>query len=409
MMGSVDGDGEWRGVHEALVELARSRPGLDFDEGRWLLAARRAGVHQRLGAGSFAEYVERLFGYAPRLTHDKLRVAYALESLPLLAQAVRDGSTTWSCARELARVATPETEAVWLEQARGRTTREVEKLVSGHRPGSMPSEPKEAKLERHTLRFEVMGEALAIFREAVAKLRRDAGGHLDDDAVLLLMARQVLGGPTDDGRASYQVELTVCETCGVASQLSDGELVEVSPEAATAASCDSQVVPSTHVSSPARATQGVPPSVRRAVLRRDGRCCRAPGCRNATWVDVHHLNARAEGGDHEPENLLTLCGAHHLAVHRGTLFVERVANGALHFRHADGTNYGGAVSALAADMGARAFRALCALGFGERDVRRAVAETIPHVGGDATLEGIMRRALALLTKGACSRVSGPRV
>jgi hypothetical protein len=33
----------------------------------------------------------------------------------------------------------------------------------------------------------------------VAKLRRDAGETLDDDATLLLMARHVLGGPTDYG------------------------------------------------------------------------------------------------------------------------------------------------------------------------------------------------------------------
>jgi hypothetical protein len=47
-----------------------SRAGLDFEEGRWLLAAQRARVHERLGYGSFLEYVERLFGYAPRLTQD---------------------------------------------------------------------------------------------------------------------------------------------------------------------------------------------------------------------------------------------------------------------------------------------------------------------------------------------------
>jgi hypothetical protein len=58
------------------------------------------------------------------------------------------------------------------------------------------------------MRFEVSGEVLATFREAMVKLRRDAGGSLDDDAALLQMARQGLGGPTDCGRASYQVAVT---------------------------------------------------------------------------------------------------------------------------------------------------------------------------------------------------------
>ena len=43
-----------------------------------LLQAHRAGAHLRLGYASFYEYTERLFGYGPRLTQEKLRVAEAL-------------------------------------------------------------------------------------------------------------------------------------------------------------------------------------------------------------------------------------------------------------------------------------------------------------------------------------------
>jgi hypothetical protein len=141
---------DWQAAHDALVRLARTRAGLDFEEGRWLLAAQRVRVHERLGYGSFLEYVERLFGYAPRFTQDRLRVAEALETLPQLAQALRSGAASWSCARELTRVATPDTEHAWLERARGHTVREVEKLVAGHRPrqpakrrrGAEPATPR---------------------------------------------------------------------------------------------------------------------------------------------------------------------------------------------------------------------------------------------------------------------------
>jgi hypothetical protein len=212
-MATRNQNSDWQAAHDALVRLARTRAGLDFEEGRWLLAAQRARVHDRLGYGSFLEYVARLFGYAPRLTQDKLRVAEALETLPQLAQALRDGKASWSCARELTRVATTDTERAWLERARGRTVREVEKLVAGHRPGSMPDDAAEPSRQRHVLRFEVSGEVLATFREAMAKVRRDAGESLDDDSALLLLTRHVLAGPVDDGRASCQVELTVCEHC----------------------------------------------------------------------------------------------------------------------------------------------------------------------------------------------------
>lgn len=52
--------------------------------------------------------------------------------------------------------------------------REVERLVSGHRPGDLPGSAKDYGAERHVLRFEVSGDILATFREAVAKLRQDA-------------------------------------------------------------------------------------------------------------------------------------------------------------------------------------------------------------------------------------------
>jgi RuvA, C-terminal domain/HNH endonuclease len=433
---------EWEQAHQALVQLARSRAGLDFEEGQRLVAALRSRVHQRLGYGSFVEYIERLFGYAPRLTHEKLRVAEELEELPALAQSLRDGLTSWSCLRELTRTATPETERVWLDAARGRTAREVEKLVSGHRPGSLPSDPVDAGALRHVLRFDVSGDVLATFREAMAKIRRDAGGPLDDDAALLLMARHVLGGPIDEGRANYQVALTLCEGCQRGQQEGLGELVEVPAEVVAMARCDGQHLGQTHVGPKVtssseselvrgrgrrdpddgstsrdgasvgkrtlRAKQDVAPAVRRSVLRRDQHRCAVPGCRHATFVDVHHIETREDGGAHEADNLITLCSAHHRASHRGELVVcGRVSSG-VSFHHADGTKYGGAVSAQDAAVQARAFQALRGLGFGEREARRALWEVLTHVGGmssEANLEAVLRRALQRLTARGLSLAS----
>jgi hypothetical protein len=410
------GASEWRAAHEALTRLARQRAGLDFEEGTWLLAAQRAGVHARLGYGSFFEYIERLFGYSPRLTHDKLRVAAALEGLPQLAQALREGAATWSSMRELTRVATPETERAWLGAASGQTAHQVERLVSGRRAGDLPGAPKTAGAERHVLRFEVSGEVLATFREALTKLRREANGSLDDDAALLLMARHVLGGPVDEGRASYQVAITVCEACQRATQTGRGEAVEVTAEVAAMARCDAQILPRAGVGQAEhahmgqaelshKATQTVPPAARRAVLRRDQRRCQVPGCRHATFVDVHHIQPREEGGGHEPENLLTLCSAHHRACHRAALSIEGRAPAALRFRHADGTEYGAALSPNGADVQLRAFQGLRALGFGEREARLALRQSTTHMGENAQLEQVLRHAVGLLTARALAKAS----
>src|SRR6185295_1851032 len=97
--------------------------------------------HLRLGYATFAEYAERLFGFAPRLVADKLRVAEGLEELPELAAALGSGDLAWSAIRELVRVATPATETEWRRAAQGRTLREVERLVSGLAPGDRPGDP----------------------------------------------------------------------------------------------------------------------------------------------------------------------------------------------------------------------------------------------------------------------------
>jgi hypothetical protein len=169
------------------------------------------------------------------------------------------------------------------------------------------------------------------------------------------------------------------------------------------ASCDAQHVGSLqaaggheHVGA-ARAAQDVPPAVRRLVLRRDHCRCVVPGCKHATWVDVHHLKAREEGGGHEPANLITMCGAHHRALHRGALCVEGTPASGLTFRHADGSAYGRVGAPVAADATSKAFLALRALGFRESEVRWALAQATP-VGGDESVEAHIRACLLLLTK-----------
>src|SRR3954466_12147630 len=91
---------EWVVAHAALSRLAQERAAADAQEGRWLLAALRSAVHVHLGFGSFGEYVERLFGYKPRTTQEKLRVAEALEGLPVLERALTEGELSWSAVRE---------------------------------------------------------------------------------------------------------------------------------------------------------------------------------------------------------------------------------------------------------------------------------------------------------------------
>jgi len=60
----------------------------------------------------------------------------------------------------------------------------------------------------------------------------------------------------------------------------------------------------------------------RRVLLRDRSHCQVPGCSRAA-VHAHHVLYRSHGGGDEPENLVSLCVAHHLhGVHRGFVQVR---------------------------------------------------------------------------------------
>lgn len=88
--------------------------------------------------------------------------------------------------------------------------------------------------------------------------------------------------------------------------------------------------------------------------------------------DVHHLDPRAEGGDHDPERLVVLCGAHHRSVHRGDLCIEGTASEGFSVRHGDGTPYGQALSPQRLDLTSLALGALRNMGFSETKARKLV-------------------------------------
>src|SRR5713226_6061057 len=103
------------------------------------------------GFRSCAAWLSWRVGLDPGAAREKVRVARALGTLPLLAEALGRGELSYAKVRALTRVATPETEARLLGVGRAGTAAHVERIVRGWRCVDRRAEAREAK-RRHATR-----------------------------------------------------------------------------------------------------------------------------------------------------------------------------------------------------------------------------------------------------------------
>jgi len=103
------------------------------------------------GSKSCAQWLSWRTGLAPGAARERVRVARSLEPLPRLSDALRTGRLSYSAARALTRVATPDNEAELVEVARHTTAAQLERLVHGWRAIDRASEA-EGERARHEQR-----------------------------------------------------------------------------------------------------------------------------------------------------------------------------------------------------------------------------------------------------------------
>jgi 5-methylcytosine-specific restriction endonuclease McrA len=303
-----------------LTGLTGRRAKLDAEEAVWLREAKRRGTWMELGFATMLEYMDGRLGYGPRTARDRLRVAESLERLPAMTAALGTGTLLWSGVRELTRIATPKTEAAWIQSATGKNVREVQELVAGRGVGDLPDDKPRDDIRIRDVTLELTPSAFAMLRQARSVLEAEAGGPLSDDQLVEALCRRTLEGKAD--RAAHQVAITTCRHCDRGWQDGGGARVQLAPDEVERALCDAEHVGAIDDNVPTRAHQDIAPATRRFVLHRDGGKCVVSGCRSARNLDLHHVVSRTENGSHDASNLVTLCSAHHRALHAGTLKPE---------------------------------------------------------------------------------------
>lgn len=355
------------------------------------------------GARSCAHWLSWRLGIGSNAAREKVRVARALAELPLLSQAMQRGQLSFSMARAITRVATPENEAELLTFACRGSAHQVERLVRIYRgvQRAQSEEHEERQHESRALRTWTDAQGMLVIEgrlppELGAAVRKaldlaeallarseekpanvtavtpcHAETSLPETAAqkradaLGLLAQSALGRSGFLARGSgqaadhLQVVLHVdakalthsnhpdqqgCSAAaaghGVAGRCCFEHGEPISSMTARRLSCDSSRVTMLHgadgsVLSVGRKTRAIPRAIRRALMTRD-LGCRFPGCNHQRYLQAHHLQHWATGGETRLDNLILLCSGHHRLLHEGGFSAALNLQGELVFSRPDG-------------------------------------------------------------------------
>jgi hypothetical protein len=324
----------------------------------------RRDVSAEWGMASTAQWLSWRCSIGPGTAREHVRVAKALEELPLVRAAFARGELSYSKVRAITRVENVEQEQELLGLAQYATAAQLECIVGAYRGvtrleaeraiesryltvdqnedgswtvrGKLPAEDgallaRALEVARDELRQEIAPED-NVSAETPVRLPRS---ELDADALVVLADALLAGGPRERTAGDrYQVVVHV-DADALAAEDDEGHRCElgeapIARETARRLCCDAGIVPIVErggsTLSVGRKTRAIPPSIRRALQARDGGC-QFPGCTCKRWLDAHHIEHWARGGHTELGNLVQLCRRHHRLVHEGGWTIERGTDG----------------------------------------------------------------------------------
>ena len=285
----------------------------------------RRRLYRDLGFSTINQYALQELGFSKSRTGDFIRLAQSLEVLPAVREAVASGELGYTKAREIISVATPETEDDWLAAAKGtrkELVREVKRVKRAAKVDSaqgllLPAVPTVVAPRELPVRFQLdLTPEQEARRAALVERLHKLGGAPTDRAELMLeaLAALVESKKTPRGALASRPPVQIhvhkeASTGRMTVQTNAGER-ELSRAESERMRCDAAIC-----TQGGRNTTTIPPRVRREVTARDHHRCQSPGCHRTRFLEVHHIQARHQGGTNHPENLTTLCSTCHRLWH----------------------------------------------------------------------------------------------
>ena len=337
-----------------LDDLFRLRAALEGHIVQLLGEAERRQTFRDDGATSAATWIAERFELSMARARTMVHVAQKAWDIPRLVNAVQAGEISFDKLRAVSDVATPETDAGLLEEARARSVRELAVLARTRRKAA-PPDPA-AEHERRSLRCNDAVRTMTVqlppesFAEAKSRLEAMAKEVPSDNGETTWDQRMAdaFMGLIHDGRGGAQASpyfvvvhvpaAALLDEAGEASELA-GDLEKgglLSVETVRQVVCDATITLAVdddlgHTMYEGRARRDPTGAQHREVRRRD-RHCRFPGCANAVFTNVHHVKEwKPDRGPTNLDNLALLCVHHHGLVHSKQWTMSGNANDVLTF------------------------------------------------------------------------------
>lgn len=310
-----------------------------------------------------AHWLNYQCGIGLTAAREKVRVALALHSLPQVTRCFREGLVSYSKVRALTRVADAANEGALLQIARESTAAQAERIFRQYRqtlePIASAASDSDMTSEQTTSRnnfswtWDAQGNLVFKGRLSpeqgallLAALQREQDDGVERADAMASMAQRVVSihaagekqSPTHTISAAHRYQIHV-ELDHNSQHIRGGP--GISNKIVERLSCDASLI-AHHRSangeplSVGRKTRTIPPAIRRALEKRDGGC-RFPGCTHRRFVDAHHIQHWARGGETRLSNLVLLCTHHHTAMHERGFRIAKVkpTKGATQFRFYD--------------------------------------------------------------------------
>ena len=333
----------------ALLVLIR-----EFDE--------RAGF-VKWGQDSTAAWLEWRCDFAANTAREKVRVARALKEFPRISADFASGALSYTKVRAMTRVATQANETDLIRFAlrhsashvaqRCREIRMATPDSAGVAEKAFANRCLHIKHNRDrgvvTVTVELPMEAGELIEKALDKARDDVAlDHPDivdttwtkrQADAFVTMVKSFLCGCENETQNSdhYLVNVHVDQK----ALIGDAGRSSLPIDTVRRLACDAPVVTIVEDDNGqplavGRKSRAASTAQRRAIYARDNNTCRFPGCKNKRFVDIHHIDHWANGGETNLDEMLLLCTKHHTLVHEAGFRIEKDFNDEWYFVRPDG-------------------------------------------------------------------------